>query len=143
MSRRNKIELNLRKVRSALTNGSSILNDVDHRTQWMRRFRDLLQAHTADLGGSELLSEGQRSMLRRAAMLEIQLEMLEQQFAANDGIASAKALDLYARTSGNLRRLIESLGLNMGRRPKDVTTIESDQQRLNRILDLAAEEVSP
>jgi hypothetical protein len=142
MARRNKIELNLRKVRSALTNGSSILNDVDHRTQWMRRFRDLLQAHTADLGGSEMLSEGQRSMLRRAAMLEIQLEMLEQQFAANDGIASAKALDLYARTSGNLRRLIESLGLNAGRKPRDINTIENDQQRLNRILDYAEEAVS-
>jgi hypothetical protein len=121
MSRRRKREVTLSKVRAAVTNGSSILNDVDHRSAWMRRFRDLLHAHQSDLGGDECLSEGQRSLLRRAAMLEIQCELLEQKFANNDGVAGTKDLDLYARTSGNLRRLLESLGLHHGRRPRDVT----------------------
>jgi hypothetical protein len=87
----------------------------------MRRLKDLLAAHYADAGGELLLSEGQRALIRRAAMLELQLEMLETKFAHNDGAASAKDLDLYGRTSGNLRRVLESLGLHRGRRARDVT----------------------
>src|SRR5438034_539621 len=105
---RTKGVLTASKLRSAVSNGSSIIADIDHRTGWMRRLRDLLYSHESDLGGEANLSEGQRSLLRRAAMLELQLEMLERQFADNDGVASAKALDLYGRTSGNLRRVLES-----------------------------------
>jgi hypothetical protein len=47
-----------------------------------------------------------------------ELEMLEAKFAAA-GQASERELDLYQRTAGNLRRLLESLGIQ--RRPRDVT----------------------
>jgi hypothetical protein len=102
-------------VRSAVTNGK-LFRDVDERTAWVRRFRDLLYAHEADLGGDEILSEGQRSIVRRAAMLEVQLEMLEARFAANDGVASQKGLDQYQRATNTLRRTLESLGLNESRK---------------------------
>jgi hypothetical protein len=108
------------KVRSALTNGTSILADMDHRSAWMRRFRDLLRAHEADLGGEDILSEGQRAIIRRAAMLELQCEMLEQKFAAKEGAASRFELESYQRASNSLRRLLESLGLHRGRKPRDV-----------------------
>ncbi len=53
-------------------------------------------------------------------MLCLQLELMESQFARNeDGQASSKQLDSYGRTVGNLRRVLETLGL--GRRAKDVT----------------------
>jgi hypothetical protein len=44
--------------------------------------------------------------------------LLETRFALAGG-AEASDLDLYQRTSGNLRRLLESIGLE--RRAKDVT----------------------
>jgi hypothetical protein len=42
---------------------------------------------------------------------------METQFAL-DGQADDDALDLYQRTAGNLRRLLEAVGLQ--RRPKDI-----------------------
>jgi hypothetical protein len=86
----------------------------------MRRLRDLLAAHLADAGGEDILSEGQKALIRRCAMIELQLEMLDSKFANNEGIASHKDLDLYARTSGNLRRLLESLGVNRGRKAREI-----------------------
>jgi hypothetical protein len=84
----------------------------------MRRLRDLIHAHTTDLGGDDYISESERRLIRRAAMLTLQLEMLDQRFA-NQGEASAADLELYQRVSNTLRRLLESLGLQ--RRQRDVT----------------------
>jgi hypothetical protein len=46
---------------------------------------------------------------------------LETKFAVA-GEASSDELDLYQRAAGNLRRLLESVGLQ--RRQRDVTTLE-------------------
>jgi hypothetical protein len=46
-------------------------------------------------------------------------ERLEAKFAAADGEASERDLDLYIRGSGSLRRLLETLGIK--RVPRDVT----------------------
>jgi hypothetical protein len=100
----------------------------------MRRLRDLLYAHEADLGGRDILSEGQRTIIRRATLLTVQCELLETKFAQHDGHASTLDLDCYQRCCNTLRRLIESLGLNEGRKPRDVNTIESDERKLSRIL---------
>ena len=59
------------------------------------------------------------SIIKRASMLELQMEMLETRFAKNDGIASSDQLLLYQRTANSTRRLLESVGLK--RRPRDVT----------------------
>ena len=84
-------DLSLAKVRSALANGSELLGgDVDHRAAWVRRLRDLIQGHLADAGGIDLLSTAESSIIRRASMLELQMEMLESRFAENDGVASAR-----------------------------------------------------
>jgi hypothetical protein len=96
----------------------------------MRRLRDVLAAHLADAGGEDILSEGQKALIRRAAMLELQLEMLDSKFSNNDGIASAKDLDLYGRTSGNLRRVIESLGLHQGRKPREINAATDPAYRI-------------
>ena len=124
---RKRTDLSLATVRSALSNGSSILQGVDHRGAWVRRFRDLIYIHEADLGGEDGLSGGQRSIIRRAAMLELQLEMMESKFADNDGVASAKQLDAYQRASGAMRRLLESLDLHNGRHARDVTPDATEQ----------------
>jgi hypothetical protein len=58
--------------------------------------------------------------VRRAALLQCWLEVEESKIAAADGAASEKLIDTYQRTSGALRRLLESLGLNEGRKARDL-----------------------
>ena len=72
----------------------------------------------SDLGGSDVITAAERSIVRRAATLTVELERMEGAFASA-GEATPEALDLYSRTAGNLRRLLESVGLQ--RRAKDIT----------------------
>ena len=108
----------LAALRSAVTNGTKLLDHCDHRSSRMRRFRDLIGVHLSDLGGEEACSEAELSIVRRAALLTLELEVLEAKFEAEDG-ASLKQLECYQRTANSLRRLLESVGLK--RRPKDIT----------------------
>lgn len=103
-------------TRSRVSNGSALLPGIDGRSAWVRRARDLIEDHTHDLGGTDRLSAAERSIVRRCAVLTVELERLEQGFATDT--ADATALDLYQRTAGNLRRLLEALGLQ--RRVRDV-----------------------
>jgi hypothetical protein len=91
----------------------------DLRTAWARRFNDVLDGHVADLGGQDAISEAEFSILRRSATITVELERLEAKFATGEG--SGSDLDLYQRASGNLRRLLESVGLQ--RRAKPVQTL--------------------
>jgi hypothetical protein len=49
----------------------------DGRGAWVRRWRDLADLHMIDRGGPDYLSEGQKSLCRRAATLDVNLEQLE------------------------------------------------------------------
>jgi hypothetical protein len=111
--------VSLTRVRSAISNGRFLLHDIDHRSAWMRRLRDLVNDHVTDLGGPDSLSSSELVLVRRSAMLTLQAEMLEQQWAGNGGQARLDELEAYGRATNSLRRLFESLGLE--RRAKDVT----------------------
>jgi hypothetical protein len=104
--------------------------------------RDLIALHLSDLGGDSEASEAEKSILRRAATLTIELERLELKFA-KAGEASAFDLDLYQRTSNTLRRHLETVGIR--RRPKMADgiaeIIEAEKQK--RIRDRDAEDVEP
>jgi len=50
----------------------------------MRRFRDLVEGIQADLGGRDLLSEGQLQLIRRAAGLSVMSESIEADFVDSD-----------------------------------------------------------
>jgi hypothetical protein len=106
------------RQRSRITNGSALLSGVDGRSAWVRRCKDVIAAHLSDLGGEDNTSAAERSIVRRASVLTVELERLEAKFALA-GEASAADLDLYQRTAGNLRRLLEAIGLQ--RRARDVT----------------------
>jgi hypothetical protein len=101
------------KQRSRITNGTSLLPGVDGRSLWVRRCKDVISSHLSDVPDA---SAAERSIIRRAAVLTVELERLEAAFALA-GEADPEALDLYGRTSGNLRRLLEAVGLQ--RRAKD------------------------
>lgn len=116
---RTKADLTQRKLRSAISNGSSLLAGCDHRSAQMRRLKDLFNDHVADLGGVENLSTAELALVRRSSMLILQLEIMEGRWQENKGEASAKQIECYQRVANTLRRLLESLGLQ--RRQKDIT----------------------
>lgn len=119
MAKRHKPDLTLPRLRSALTNGKFILAGTDHRSAWMRRLRDLVQAHISDLGGDDVIFHSERMLINRASMLALQLEMMERKFADTDGVAGGHDLNMYQRGLNTLRRTLETLGLQ--RRTRDVT----------------------
>ena len=91
------------------------------RGPWARRLADVLWLHLNDIGGADA-SEAEKSICRRAAVLTVELERLEAKFAVEE--ADKADLDLYQRTAGNLRRLLESIGLQ--RRARNVTPTLDD-----------------
>jgi hypothetical protein len=110
----------LKDQRSKITNGSAVLLGVDGRSAWVRRAKDIIASHLSDLGGDDNVSAAERSIVRRASVLTVELEKLETKFALAES-ASAADLDLYVRASGNLRRLLQTIGLE--RRAKDITGV--------------------
>jgi hypothetical protein len=103
--------------RSAIANGK-LLPGVDQRSTWVRRCRELIDDHVSDLGGEANCSAAERSIVRRACVMQVELERLERKFAAA-GEASADDLHLYQRITNTLRRCFEAIGLQ--RRPRDVS----------------------
>lgn len=120
-ARHGKTDLSLRKLRSAISNGSQVvLGNCDHRSASLRRLRDLVNDAISDLGGADMLSSAEMILVRKSAMLALQTEMMESNWARdNGGEASTKQIETYQRTVNTLRRVLESLGLE--RRAKDVT----------------------
>jgi len=120
--------------RDRVSNGTSLLSGVDGRNTWVRRAKHIINAHLGDLGGWNNTSAAERSLIRRVATLTVELERLEKKFALA-GEASETDLDLYIRASGNLRRLLEAIGLQ--RRSRDITPRLSEYLPLQQ--EVAAE----
>jgi hypothetical protein len=119
-----------RKARSRVTNGKVLIAGVDQRSLWVRRCKDIIASHLSDLGGTENTSAAERSLIRRASVMSVELERLETKFAGA-GEASDSDLDLYQRTAGNLRRLLEAVGLQ--RRAKQVNDMDAFLAKRKRI----------
>jgi hypothetical protein len=116
------VEASKSHARSRVTNGSSILPGIDGRSTWVRRLRDLMGLHLVDLGGPDVTSEAERSLIRRASTLTVELEHLELRFALADQAgqpADPADLDLYQRMANSLRRHLEAVGIK--RVPRDIT----------------------
>jgi hypothetical protein len=129
-----------RKARSRVTNGSVLIAGVDQRSLWVRRCKDIIASHLSDLGGTENTSAAERSLIRRASVLSVELERLETKFAGA-GEASDSDLDLYQRTAGNLRRLLEAVGLQ--RRAKQVNDMETFLAKRKRATTVTPSTVPP
>jgi hypothetical protein len=92
-----------------------LLPGIDGRSAWVRRCKDIIAAHLSDVPDA---SAAERAIIRRASVLIVELERMERAFALA-GEADPVTLDLYGRVAGNMRRLLESVGLQ--RRARDVT----------------------
>ena len=115
------------KGKSAVTNGSKFLPDIDGRSTWARRARDIIAQLIEDRGGEDLTSEAERLILRKAAVIAVQTEQLETQFAEANSTGEAVSredLDVYQRLANSMRRLLESVGLE--RRARDITPSVAD-----------------
>src|SRR6516225_6245454 len=94
------------RQRSAVTNNRRLFVAGDDRSAWSRRYRDLIVAHTSDLGGAAALSEAQRSLVRRAAGLECELEQMEGRMSQGMEVN----LDSFGRDARNRNRIVRVLG---------------------------------
>ena len=105
-------------TRSAVSNGSTLfVEDVDGRSREARRFRDVLAEIVSDLGGADRLSEAQRQLARRCALIATECERLEARAVAGEGID----LDLFGTLTDRLGRAFQRLGIK--RVPREVTTL--------------------
>jgi hypothetical protein len=60
------VEPRKNKQKSRVENGSKLLAGADGRSLWVRRFKDVIASHIADLGGPNNCSAAERSIIRRA-----------------------------------------------------------------------------
>jgi hypothetical protein len=105
-----------------MTNGTELLPGIDRRSPAARRFRDLWLLFLSDMGGESEASEGEKAILRSAALLTAQLELYAAdiiQALDNNERPPIDVVDLFQRMSNTARRHLETVGLK--RRPKDVT----------------------
>lgn len=102
------------EAQSRVSNGTAtFLDGVDGRSALARRFRDVLGQIVADLGGSALMSEGQRQLARRAATISVECERLEAQAMSGADID----LDAYGQMTDRLGRAFTRLGLKRVMKP--------------------------
>ena len=84
---------------SKVTTGRNVfVEGGDGRGAWARRWNDLIFAHAADLGGPEVLSEAQISVIRRVSAMECELEAMEARMSEGKPVDP----DLYGRLAGRL-----------------------------------------
>jgi len=110
MPRRRKAidETKARVARSRVTNGQRFfLPGTDGRSALARRARDIAGAFSADLGGVAHLTEAQKQLVRRAAMVSTHCEMLESKAANGEDID----LELYGKLIDRLGRTLTRLGI--------------------------------
>jgi hypothetical protein len=113
-----------KKGRSRVTNArlsgrvtakSLFVGDIDGRSLWARRYRDLVASYVDDAGGVHALSELRLSLIRRVAALTVEAERLEVELASGRDVD----VDLLARLSSHIRRIAETIGLDKA--VKDIT----------------------
>jgi hypothetical protein len=115
---------NKRRTRSQATSGRRVFVEGDGNSRWARRYRDLIAAHCQDMGGVDLLSEAQLSLVKRVSTLELECEQAEGKLSMGQEID----LDLYQRMLNSLRRALETLGIE--RRAKPVETLSEYLARI-------------
>lgn len=94
-----------RTARSAVSNGSRLVQGVDGRSAPARRFRDLVCQFTEELGGDAIMSEPMRAMVRQAAAVAIEAERMQAAILREEAVDA----DELVRISHVLQRLMNGL----------------------------------
>jgi hypothetical protein len=90
-------------TRSAISNGTRLLANVDGRSSSSRRFRDLVAAFDKEIGGAK--SEIERALIRDAAALTFKAETLQADLV--NGVAVDG--DQLIRLTGTSKRILSDL----------------------------------
>jgi len=109
------VERGKSKGRSRVTNRKTHFVEADGRGPWARRWRDILGEVIADLGGIDILSEGQKQLARRCATISIACERMEGEAAQGNEID----LEVYGTLTDRLGRCFQRLGLK--RHARDIS----------------------
>jgi hypothetical protein len=107
---------------SAVSSGRKLFVTGQGNSAWSRRYRDLIAGHVADAAGRDMMSEAEFSLVRRAAAIECELELMEGKLSMGEEIN----LDVFTRSASHLRRILETLTLGLGRKQRDVTPSLAD-----------------
>jgi hypothetical protein len=123
--------------RSRVSNGSKLLPLTDGRSTTSRRFRDLYQDIAADLGGLDRLSEGQKQLCRRAAMLSAESERLEAMSARGEEFDA----NLYGQMCDRLGRVFQRIGLR--RVPRETLSLREYVAKATKAAPVEIDEEAP
>jgi hypothetical protein len=107
---RNPIARSSTTNRSAVTNGSKLLVGIDGRSPTARRYRDLVQAYKAEIGGD--LSEPEMAMIKTAASLSLSAELMQADIVNGKLVDS----DDLIRLSSEVRRILDAIAEKAGKR---------------------------
>lgn len=106
--------------RSAVSNGTVLLPEIDGRTKLARRFKDIVSQITADQGGEDRIAEARLQLIRRFGAVSVLCEEMEARMAQGEAISIEK----HSLLVSSLVRVAQRIGIN--RRAKDVVpTLES------------------
>jgi hypothetical protein len=85
-------------TKARITNHRDLLPGLDGRSSGARRYRDLVQAYAADMGGLSNLSEVKLGLLRRLAAASVLAEALEVKAANGEAVDIATFCNLASTT---------------------------------------------
>jgi hypothetical protein len=104
-----------RRMSKVTTGRNLFVEGGDGRSAWALRWKDLILAHVADLGGPDILSEAQISIIRRASAMECELEAMEGRMSEGQAVDT----DVYGRLTSRLCRMLELVGIKRLAKPID------------------------
>ncbi len=91
--------------RSAISNGTRLLDGVDGRSASGRRFRDLIRDFSEPFGGLKTLREGDRVLVKQAAALVLRAESMQADIVSGEAVDH----DSLIRLSSEARRILSSI----------------------------------
>jgi hypothetical protein len=100
-------------LRSRITNHCDLLPGLDGRSASARRFRDLVSAFIADMGGVDHCSDIKLGLLRRLAAVTVQSELIEARMINGEDVDIGTLCTLASTTV----RLSQRLGLERVAKP--------------------------
>ena len=107
-------------VRSRVTDGRKLVAGLDGRSGPARRYRDLCMSLADDLGGAAGLTEAQRALVRQAAAMIVQSEILQ------GAVLRGELIDVeqLTRLANAATRILSRLGVKRERRDPTPTLHE-------------------
>jgi hypothetical protein len=105
-------------LRSRVSNGTSLLANIDGRSSLARRFRDLVESFEADLGGPSL-TEVERGLIRQAAALTLRSEQLQADMVNGQPVDG----DQLIRLTGTAKRILQAITVKASKRKPSAPTL--------------------